>query len=123
MSKDKVQEKLFTEPKEPHQALKFTIAFEEGVKRRKAYGTQAKETVNTAVKSESVEELSRGDDFTKESFRCGEANFTMEHMGTNDCCSFCIRIGHVKKCCNRKFPQRHKEVMQQLKQRDYAKSM
>ena len=44
----KVQEKLCTEPKEPDQALVFAIAFEEGVKRQKAYGTQAPETTKTA---------------------------------------------------------------------------
>ena len=34
----KVQENLWTEPKEPEQALEFAIAFEE-VKRQKSYGT------------------------------------------------------------------------------------
>ena len=42
MTNKKVQEKLCTEPKEPEQALEFAIAFEEGIKRQKSYGTQLK---------------------------------------------------------------------------------
>ena len=38
MNNKKVQEKLCTEPKEPDQALEIAIAFEDGVKRQKAYG-------------------------------------------------------------------------------------
>ena len=38
------QEKLFTEPEEPDQALDFAMAFEERVKRQKAYGTHLAET-------------------------------------------------------------------------------
>ena len=32
-------------------------------------------------------------------------------------------MGHVEKCCKRKFPQRQKEMMQRLKNRDNEKSM
>ena len=43
MNNKKVRKKLCTELKEPDQALEFAIAFEEGVKRQKAYGAQAPE--------------------------------------------------------------------------------
>ena len=56
-----------------------------------------------------------------------EANFTMEHvnfcMATNHRCIYCKLIGHLEKCCNKKFPQRHKEMMQRLKNRDNTKGM
>ena len=39
----KAAKKLCTESKEPDQALEFAIAFEEGVKRQRAYGAQASE--------------------------------------------------------------------------------
>ena len=44
-------------------------------------------------------------------------------MATNHRCKYCKLTGHLEKCCNKKFPQRHKEMMQQLKNRDYAKSV
>ena len=125
MNKKKVQEKLCTEPKEPDQALDFAIAFEEGVKRQKAYGTQLAETPNTTIKSEPVYAVEKSN--PRECYRCGEANFTMEHvnfcMTTNHRCKYCKLFGHLEKCCNKKFPHRHKEMMQRLKNRDNTKSM
>ena len=125
MNNKKVQEKLCTEPKEPDQALDFAIAFEEGVKRQKAYGTQLAETPKTTIKSEPVYAVEKSN--PRESYRCGEANFTMELvnfcMATNHRCKYCKLIGHLEKCCNKKFPQRHKDMMQRLKNRDNTKSM
>ena len=54
MSNKKVQEKLCTEPTEPDQTLEFANAFEEGVKRQKANGSQALENAKQLVKSEPV---------------------------------------------------------------------
>ena len=78
MANKKVQEKLRAEPKEPDQALEFAIAFEEGVKRQKTYGTQAPESKKTAMKSEPVFVVEKPD--PRECFRCGEANFTTEQV-------------------------------------------
>ena len=54
-------------------------------------------------------------------------NFTMEHvdfcMATNHRCNICKPLGHLEKCCNKKFPQRQKEMMQRLKNRDNTKGM
>ena len=121
----KVQEKLCTEPKEPDRALEFAIAFEEGVKRQKAYRTQAPETAKAVVKSDPVYAIKKTNPC--ECYRCGEANFTMEHvnfcMATNHCCKFCKLVGHLENRCNKKFPQRHKAMMQRLKTRDTAKTL
>ena len=54
MTNKKVQEKLCTDSKEPEQALEFAIAFEEGIKRQKSYGTQSTDSSKTTVKSEPV---------------------------------------------------------------------
>ena len=125
MNNKKVQEKLCTEPKEPDQALKFALAFEEGIQQQKAYGAQAPESTKTAIKSEpgfSVDKTNPG-----ECYRCGAANFTMDHvnfcMATNHRCKFCQLIGHLEKCCNKKFPQRQKKILQRLKSRDNKKGM
>ena len=75
MANKKVQKKLGTEPKEPGQVLEFAIALKEGVKRQKVYGTQAPESVKTAIKSKlffAVEKTK-----PREWYRRGEANFTM----------------------------------------------
>ena len=102
MSIKKVQEKLCTEPKEPDQALDFAIAFE-GKKRQNAYGTQLAETPKTTIKSEPVYAVEKSN--PRECYRCGEANFTMEHvnfcMATNHRCEYCKLIGHLEKCCNK----------------------
>ena len=44
-------------------------------------------------------------------------------MATNHRCNLCKLIGHVEKCCNKKFPQRQKEVMNRLKKKDNSQSM
>ena len=61
MNNKKVHEKLCTEPTEPDQALEFAFAFEEGVKRQKAYGAQPPESTKS-TKSEpffAVEKANR----------------------------------------------------------------
>ena len=119
MNNKKVQEKLCTESKE------FAIAYEEGAKRQKAYGSQAPESTKTVVKSELVYAVEKTN--PRECYRCGAAKFTMAHinfcMTTNHRCNFCKIVGHVEKCCNKKFPQRQKEMMQWLKNRDNEKSL
>ena len=125
MSNKKVQEKLCTEPKEPDQALDFAIAYEEGVKRQKTYEMQAPETSKTSVKSEPIYAVEKSK--PGECFRCGDQNFTMEHvnfcMATNLRCKHCKIVGHLEKCCNKKFPQRQKEMMQRLKSRESQQGM
>ena len=55
MSDKEVQEKICTESKEPDQALEFSIAFEEGIKKQKAYVVQVSgEPAKSSVKSEPV---------------------------------------------------------------------
>ena len=49
MNNKKVQEKLCTEHKESDQALEFAIAFEEGVKRQRAYGAQGPESTKSTI--------------------------------------------------------------------------
>ena len=69
MSNEKVQEKLCTEPKEPDQTLDFSIAFEEGVKRQKAYGTQLRLPPKTTIKSEPVYAVEKSN--PRECYICG----------------------------------------------------
>ena len=125
MSNKKVQKKLCAEPKEQDQALEFAIAFEEGVKRQKAHGSHASEKAKPLVKNEPVYAIEKIN--PRECYRCGEANFTMEHVSfciaTNHRCKYCKLIRHLEKCCNKKFPQRYKEKMQRLKNWDSAKSV
>ena len=78
MNNKKVQGKLCTEPKEPDQALEFAIALEEGVKRQKAYGAHAHDSAKTVVKSEPVYAVEKTN--PREWYRCGAANFKMEHV-------------------------------------------
>ena len=70
MSNQKVQEKLCTEPKEPDQALDFAIAFEEGIKKQKAFQVSA-EPAKASVKSEPVVAVVKT--IPRECFRCGKA--------------------------------------------------
>ena len=79
-SNKKVQEKRCTEPKDSEQALEFAIVFEEGVKRQKSYGTQQAKSSSpkTAVKSEPLFAIEKTN--PRECFRCGEPNFTPEHI-------------------------------------------
>ena len=77
------------------------------------------------VKSEPVYAIEKTK--PRECYRCGEANFTMKHvnfcMATNHRCKYCKLIGHLEKCCNKKFPQRHKEMRQRPNNGDSAKSV
>ena len=98
----KVQEKLCTEPKEPDPALDFAIAYEEGVKKQKTYGMQAPETSKTSVKTEPIYAVEESK--PREWFRCGNQNFTMEHvnfcLATKHRFKHCKIVGHLEKCCN-----------------------
>ena len=53
--------------------------------------------------------------------------FTMElvHfcMATNHRCKHCQIVGHLENCCDKKFPQRQKEMMQRLKSRESQQGM
>ena len=53
------------------------IAFKKGVKRQKAYGSHAPENAKPLVKSKPVYAIEKTN--PRECYRCGEANFTMEH--------------------------------------------
>ena len=44
-------------------------------------------------------------------------------MATNHRCKFCKLIGHVEKCCNRKFPQRPKKMQMRLKKKENTQSL
>ena len=125
MSNNKVQEKLCTEPKEPDQVLDFAIGFEEREQRQKASGTQSVEPPKTTIKSEPVYAVEKSN--PRECYRCGEANVTMQHvnfcMATNHSCKYCKIIGHLQMFCNKTFLQRHKEMVQCLKNRDNTKGM
>ena len=111
MNTKKVQGKLCREPKEPDQALEFAIAFEEGVKRQKTYGAPAPESTTSTIRSEPVFAVENAN--LRDCYRCGVANFTMEHvdfcMATNHRCKFCKIVGHQENCCKKKFPQRQKD--------------
>ena len=115
-----MQEKLCTEPCEPDQALELAIAFEEGVKRQKFYGLQTTENPRIAVQTEPEYAIEKSSNL-KECFRCGDSNFTPDHIkkctATNNRCKFCKIVWHVEKCCNKKFTQRQKEMLQRLKSR------
>ena len=126
MNNKKVQQKHCTEPKELNQAFEFAIAFEEGIKRQKADGVQVSaDSAKVSVKSEPV--FAVGKLNFRKCFRCGEGNFTLEHvnfcMATNHRCKFCKLIGHVEKCCNKKFLQRQKEMQMRLKKKENTQSM
>ena len=116
-----MQEKLCTEAHEPDQALEFAIAFEEGVERQKPYGLQTAEIPKIAVKTEPVYAIQKSSN-SQEFFRRGESHFTPDHIklctATNNRSNFCKIVGHVEKCCNKKFPKRQKEKLQRLKSKN-----
>ena len=104
MANKQVHEKLCTEPKEtPAEALQFAIAFEDGLKRQRTYGYIGNET---KIKEEPVCTISGNRQNTKECWRCGAGNFTMDHLkfckGPNATCNYCGRKGHLEKVCNQK---------------------
>ena len=106
--------------KKLQEALEIAIAFEEGRKTPKSYGTQNTDTPKTSVKSEPIFAVERTNQ--RECFRCGESSFTMEHIkmckAANYKCKHCKIVGHMETCCNKKFLQRYKEMMKRLKARD-----
>ena len=108
MNNKNVQEKLCTEPKEPEQAFEFAIAFEEGVKRQKAYESHSSEIPKPSRKSKSEPVFAVEKSNPRECFRCGEPNFTMEHVklchAANYRCKFGKIVGHTEKSCNKTPP-------------------
>ena len=78
MTNKTVQKVLCTEPKDPDQALEVAIAFEEGVKRQKAYGAHAPQSTKSTKKSEPVFAMEKAN--LRECYRCGVANFTIEYV-------------------------------------------
>ena len=120
MNNTNLLKKLCTEPKGTGPGtLEFAIAFEEGVKRQKAYGAQAPESTKSTIKSDPVFAVEKAN--LRERYSCGVANFTMEHVAicraTKHRCKICKIVGHLDKCCNIKFHQQQKEMMQRLKNR------
>ena len=104
LSNELLQEKLGTEPKDtPAEALQFAIAFEDGLKRQKTYGYIGQEA---KIKEEPVCVVSGSSFNTRECWRCGAGNFTMEHpkffKGPNAMCNYCGRKRHLEKVCNQK---------------------
>ena len=111
MSTKLVQEKPCTEPKAtPAEALQFAIAFEDGLKRQK---TSAYIGQEPKIKEEPVCAVSESSFNTRECWRFGARNFTMEHLkfckGPNAMCNYCGRKGHLEKVCN----QKKKDKLQQ----------
>ena len=99
MNNTTVQERLCTEPKEhPEEALRFAVAFEEGVKRQKSYG---KPSAEVAVKTEPVYNV---DQAKGTCFRCGW-EFTPEHLkqckAKTEKCSKCGLKGHFARVCQK----------------------
>ena len=104
MANKQVQEKLCTEPKDnPADALQFAIAFEDGLKRQRTYGYINQET---KIKEEPVCSVSGAKQNNRECWRCGAANFTLDHLNRckapNSMCNYCGKKGHLEKVCNQK---------------------
>ena len=102
MANKQVQEKLCTEPKDnPADDLQFAIAFEDGLKRIYGYINQEKK-----IKEEPVCSVSGVKQNSRECWRCGAANFTLDHLdrceAPNSMCNYCGKKGHLEKVCNRK---------------------
>ena len=78
MANKQVQEKLCNEPKDnPADALQFAFAFEDGLKRQRTYGYINQEM---KIKEEPVCSVSGVKQNNRECWRCGAANFTLDHL-------------------------------------------
>ena len=81
----------------------FRNHFEDMLKRQKTYGYIGQEP---KIKEEPVCAVSGSSFNTRECWRCGAGNFTMEHLkfckGPNAICNYCGRKGHLEKVCNQK---------------------
>ena len=100
MNNTTVQEKLCTEPKDtPEEALRFAVAFEEGIQRQRSYGTGLVEKT-PKIKSEPVMTIKE----SKQCFRCGR-QFDKDHLrkcpAKGNKCNFCGSIGHFTKVCRK----------------------
>ena len=72
-----VQERLFTEPRDdPEDALKFAIAFEQGVHQKQAICVKP-----TNIKQEPVAAIEKNN----ECYKCGESPFSPAHQKTRKC--------------------------------------
>ena len=96
MNNTTVQEKLCTEPKDtPEEALRFAVAFEEGIQRQRSYGTGLVEKT-PKIKSEPVMTVMG----SKQCFRCGRP-FDKDHLrkcpAKGNKCNFCGSIGTLHK--------------------------
>ena len=102
MINNQVQEKLCTEPKKnPAEALQFAIAFEDGLKRQKSCGYVSQE-----VKVEEEPTCAVSSSNTRECWRYGAGNFTLEHLSKckalNAMCNYCGRKRHLERVCSQK---------------------
>ena len=125
MNNKKVQVKLCVEPfTDPQDALIYAISFEEGVKRQKTMGIGVAESSKVAIKTEPVCAVERVNE--RICFRCGVGNFTTDHIkkcpAINHKCEFCDITGHLEKCCNKKYPERRKQMKQKLQSRRGGKA-
>ena len=79
-------------------------------------GAGVAENSKVAVKSELVNAVDRAN--TRECFRCGAGNFTVDHTkncpATNHKCEHCNIMGHLEKCCNQKYAERRKQMIQRM---------
>ena len=91
MSNEQVMEKLCTEPKEtPAEALQFTIASEDRLKRQKTNGYIGQES---DIKEEAICAVSGSSQNARECWRRGAGNFTIEYLkfcrGPSAMCTHC----------------------------------
>ena len=97
MTNKTVQERLCTEPKEPQEALRFAVSFEEGIKRQQRYGLGLIDKQNRNIKEEPVYIVQE----RKKCFRCGN-DFDQEHVRTclakSAKCRMCGGVGHFATC-------------------------
>ena len=107
-----VQERLLTEPKDsPEEALRFAIAYEQGVQQKRHIGKVV------CIKDEPIFAV----EGTRDCQRCGAKSFTMAHLkickARNEKCNKCQKVGHFAKFCRTKrFDTRPKRVQVVKKQ-------
>ena len=109
MSHKQVQEGLYTQPKEdPATALQFTIAFEEGLRKKDNWPTKYALSKGEPVFVDS------GQRDKRECWRCGAGNFTAAHLkvckALETHCNYCGIKGHFEKCCNSKQKNKLKKI-------------